>query len=86
MNMTTRSARQGVNVVIWFAISLSSTPNGTVTISGGPPADCMAAVAKELDDQELPTTHLISVGGWDAPHLPSGLPGDELFDAFAAWT
>ena len=72
-------------MIIWFAITLSSTNNSTVSISGGPDPACMASIAEQLIAQGLPTTHLISIGGWDAPHLPEGFSGEELFGAFSSW-
>ena len=68
-----QACRQGVNVMIWFALTLSSTkaPNGTLVPSFGgtlPDMDCVANVSATLKAEKLPTTHLISFGGWDAPH------------------
>lgn len=89
-NQTIRAAMEGVNVVIWFAITFSTADgedgreNG-IAISGGPDSKCMADVAASLDERNLPTTHLISIGGWNSPHPPERFSGGELFAAFHAW-
>lgn len=31
------------------------------------------------------TTHLISIGGWDAPHIDTALNGSEWFAAWRRW-
>ena len=74
------AARQGVNVVLWFSIDLSpSAPP-----SGGPNLTCVASVKANLTAAGLPTTHLITVGGWDAPHPTGGAPAD-FYAQWKAW-
>ena len=42
---------------------------GEPTVTNGPNWDCVANITKVLrEDLQLPTTHMISVGGWDSPH------------------
>ena len=84
LTQTLTTARQGVNVVIWFATSLSSV-NGTATVTGGPDYACVAEVADAIAAADLPTTHLISIGGWDAPHPDTNWTGSEWFDAWERW-
>jgi hypothetical protein len=83
-NDTLTAVGAGVNVVIWFAINLVDN-NGSPGISGGPDTDCFASIAAEIDDMGLETSHLISIGGWDAPHPDASYSGQEFFDAFADW-
>ena len=33
-----------------------------------PPIACVVATVKQLQSENLPTTHMISIGGWNAPH------------------
>jgi len=86
MNDTVTAVSSGVNVVVWFAVNLiEDSASGAAAVSGGPDYDCMAGVAAELDSRSLPTTHLISIGGWDAPHPDPAFNGSEYFAAFDAW-
>lgn len=65
------SVVDGVNVVIWFAINLAVDSNtGLPTVTGGPDMDCVADKVAEIRalNLENDTIHLISIGGWDAPH------------------
>jgi hypothetical protein len=83
-NDTITAVTSGVNVVVWFAVNLVSS-DGVASIVGGPDPDCMASVASEIDHLGLETVHLISIGGWDAPHPDSSFSGQEYFDAFSSW-
>mmetsp|Transcript_29264 Transcript_29264/g.59860 ORF Transcript_29264/g.59860 Transcript_29264/m.59860 type:complete len:366 (-) Transcript_29264:141-1238(-) len=84
-NDTITAVAGGVNVVIWFAVNLVANESGEPGVDGGPDYDCVASVAAELDNLGLQTTHLISIGGWDAPHPDSSFTGHEFFDAFDTW-
>lgn len=87
MSQTVTAVQQGVNVVIWFAVNLATDPKneGRVMVIGGPDPQCVASVAAELERLRLDTVHLISIGGWDAPHPPSGFSGADLFVAWRDW-
>lgn len=79
-------ARLGVNVIVWFATNLrlvgdEKTPHIDFSLD----ADCIASVAKTLRDERLETSHLISIGGWDAPHPDTGLSGREWFRVWSEW-
>ena len=58
-------ASRGVNVIVWFAVQLvfNDTTNKPL-VRGGPNATCVASVARELRRRKLPTSHMISIGGW----------------------
>ena len=56
-----QAAVRGVNVIYWFAINLGPNPPGL-------DLDCIANVSATLRRLTLPTTHMVTVGGWDAPH------------------
>eukprot|EP01062_Namystynia_karyoxenos_P023262 TRINITY_DN1895_c2_g1_i1.p1 TRINITY_DN1895_c2_g1~~TRINITY_DN1895_c2_g1_i1.p1 ORF type:complete len:415 (+),score=109.66 TRINITY_DN1895_c2_g1_i1:69-1247(+) len=64
-----QAARDGANVIIWFTANLVCSPNGSAVVAGPlPDMDCVARVARGLRDSGLRVTHLMSVGGWNAPH------------------
>ncbi len=74
------AAQNGVNVIIWFSLNLSPTQPP----AGGPNLTCAAALMANLTASGLPTTHLISVGGWDAPH-PVGGTAAAHYAQWKAW-
>ena len=76
-----QAAEDGVNVVIWFAVNLAA--GGAIENSLN--FTCIARVAHTLRQQALPTAHLISVGGWDAPHPDTSRDGAEWFNIFEKW-
>ena len=85
LNQTVAACAGGVNVVLWFATNLErNATTGAPTVTSGPDYDCVATVAAALDAARLPTTHLISIGGWDAPHPDPAFSGDEARSRAAA--
>jgi len=88
-SQTLQAVEDGVNLVIWFAINLGSSGVGSgkqPNISGGPDLDCVATVVKHIRDKgytDVP--HIISVGGWDAPHPDTSFSGQQWFSAWQKW-
>eukprot|EP00954_Amorphochlora_amoebiformis_P006797 530798-Amorphochlora_amoeboformis.AAC.1 len=88
-----REAREGVNVIIWFSTNLKSDANGHPSISFGNPfvshcclnATCIASVARELMKEGLETSHLVSIGGWDAPHPDTNFTAKAWWDYWKMW-
>ena len=79
------AAANGVNVIIWFALSMVLKPNTTrdPMISGGPNVSCVAKVAAALEARNLPTHHFISIGGWGAPHPSPEVTAADWWSALA---
>jgi hypothetical protein len=73
-------ARDGVNVIWWFASNLN--PSGI-----NPPVDldCVANVSRALREAGLPTLHIHSIGGWDAPHPQNYSDAGEMYAQWKAW-
>ena len=46
---------------------------------------CVAHVANELRARSLPTAHILSIGGWDAPHVDTTLTGAQWWSVFEKW-
>lgn len=78
------AARNGVNVIIWFSINLSVNESGPF-ISGGPDYNCVANIVQKLNELNLPTINLISIGGWNSPHPNTNHSGSEYYQAFKHW-
>ena len=78
-------AMAGVNVIIWFATNLVKGADGRPEVVGGQNHTCVAEVARELRRRKLPTAHMISIGGWDAPHPDTSFSGTQWWVAWDAW-
>jgi len=76
----TSAVENGVNLVFWFAINLqpNAPPTGCLNLT------CVAAVAADLRARGFPTTHMVTVGGWDAPHPANGT-GAQFYSEWKAW-
>ena len=80
------AAINGCNVIIWFQINLAvNTSSGLPLVTGGPNFECVANISKILRDMDLPTIHLISVGGWDAPHPDTSNSALEVYENWNHW-
>lgn len=81
-----QSAKNGVNVMIWFAIDLlHNYTTGQPYINGGPDPDCVYETAKMLKELQLETIHLISIGGWGAPHPDTSSTAEQYFAEWKRW-
>lgn len=83
-DVVVHSARSGVNVINWFAINLV-TRDGVPVIEHQLNLTCVALTAWRLKLEGLGTAHLITVGGWDAPHVNTSLTGSEWWEKFNKW-
>lgn len=78
-----RAVADGVNVVIWFALTFECDPaTGAPVIAGGPDLACVGRVAGELKAANLTTLHMISVGGWDTAHPNTTVSGQGWWEAW----
>jgi hypothetical protein len=82
-----KSVDEGANVLIWSFIELQ---HGAVTADpaqGGPSASDVAAVMVGLDARNLADSvvHLVSIGGWDAPHPTLECTGTQWWGKWKLW-
>jgi chitinase len=54
-------------------------------VSGGPDRNCVANTKATLASRNLSTTHLISIGGWDAPHPETTNPPNTVYESWVQW-
>ena len=79
------AAAHGVNVIVWFALSMTLDASGVPHIGGGPNLTCVAKTAADLNSQGLPTHHLISIGGWNGAHPDPAASADAWWGALSAY-
>ena len=81
-----QAVKDGVNVVMWFAINLSVDPDtGAPMITSGPDMDCVGDIVHKITELGLDTVHLISIGGWNAPHVDTSNTPDAIYEYFDYW-
>ena len=76
---------QGVNVLIWFSINLVVNSEGVPMISGGPPRKCVQSIKDKIQELNLETVHLISIGGWNSPHPDTSNSPSDVYHAWVEW-
>lgn len=83
-----RAVREGVNVLIWFSINLSTTVRDgrrVPSIENGPDMKCVAATIATINQIDSNVIHLISIGGWNSPHPDTRVTPEVMFDAWDTW-
>lgn len=81
------AVEQGVNVLMWFAINLlSNETTGEPLITGGPDLSCVRAVKETLKSRNLPTVHMITIGGWNAPHPNTSMSVEAVYQNWVSWS
>ena len=80
------AVQDGVNVLMWFSINLSVKPvTGESTVSGGPDLTCVKEIKTRLSEMNLPTVHLISIGGWNSPHPETSNSAEDIYASWVEW-
>ena len=85
------SVHDGVNVVIWSFIELTKSDGAPVVsddpVQGGPkPEDVRGVLTGLRDARRPPVAHLVSIGGWGAPHPATfGVTGAQWWKKWRAW-
>ena len=82
---TLEAVERGVNVLFWFSLNLVKEENQPKISGAIPDLECVARVRSKILEKQLPTRHLISIGGWDAPHPDTSFSGAEWFEAWHQW-
>ncbi|KAJ3124377.1 hypothetical protein HK100_011256 [Physocladia obscura] len=66
----------GVNTVIWFSIDLLDGK-----VNRGPDLDCVRDSVARINLLHPTTVHLMSIGGWNAPHIQTSAYSPESYYA-----
>lgn len=87
-NLNYQVAKNGVNVLIWAFIDhlgFDSNNEPQVFFSQEKQIFCIGAIMKQLKADNLKTLHLVSIGGWNAPHPDNRADGKTWFEVFDKW-
>ena len=75
------AVKNGLNVIIWFALDMSSNSNSTKPeFKGGPDYSKVVQTIKNLTENNYNVINLISVGGWGAPHPDTRFTAEEYYE------
>ena len=92
--------KQSILLLVYRSILLYQRSHSRIYDTGNPivapqaPIElaCVVATVKQLEAENLTTTHMISLGGWNAPHPTTANPitgktytAQEMYDAFNTW-
>ena len=87
-----RAAADGVNVVVWFAVDLGRNATTGAAQIGHDDAQtkitnfsCVVETAAQLREAQLQTTHMLSIGGWNAPHPDTAFTGEHWWSTFKSF-
>jgi len=80
------TTKSGVNVLTWSFINLVANNQGQPVISpSSSNFGSVATVIKTITSAGFSCTHLISIGGWDAPHPDTKFNAQTWWNTFKSW-
>jgi beta-glucosidase len=72
------SVQNGLNVIIWFSIDMSSNSDkAKPEFTRGPNYVDVAKMIKRFKDNNFSVINLISIGGWNSPHVNTQYTAEE---------
>ena len=80
------AVRNGVNVLVWFSVNVAKNEDGICFVQGGPDIKEVASLMKQMREEGLVNVvHLMSIGGWNSPHLDTSFTAQTMFDTLDSW-
>lgn len=80
------AVQDGVNLVMWFAVVIAyNETSGLPVIESGPDYACVGEMASQIREMGLLTIHMVSIGGWGAPHPETINTPEEVYQALDDW-
>ena len=77
------AVENGINIIIWFSIDLISHPETKKPfISRGLNYEKLSKITKKIKENNYNIINLISIGGWNSPHLDIKHSAEEYFQTF----
>ena len=72
------AVQNGLNVIIWFSIDMASNEDNTKPMfKRGPNYEDVAKMIKKFKDNNYNVVNLISIGGWNSPHVNTEFTAEE---------
>ena len=75
------AVENGINVLIWFSIDMSSDEtNKKPKFTRGPNYDDVAKMVEKIKKNNYDIINLISIGGWNSAHVNTNFTAEEYFN------
>ena len=75
------AVQNGLNVIIWFSVDMSASEDNKKPIfKRGPNYEDVAKMIKRFKDNNYSVINLISIGGWNSPHVNTNFTAQEYFN------
>ena len=75
------AVQNGLNVIIWFSVDMAENEDCTEPIfKRGPNYEEVSKMIKRFKDNSYTVINLISVGGWNSPHINTNFSAEEYFN------
>ena len=75
------AVQNGLNVIIWFSVDMSaSEDNKKPVFKRGPNYEDVAKMIKRFKDNNYSVINLMSIGGWNSPHVNTNFTAEEYFE------
>lgn len=81
----TKTVERGANVIVWFSANLEVVASEPRIGGALPDLACVARVANAVHASGYAVTHMLSIGGWNAPLPDLTLSGAAWFAIWDAW-
>jgi hypothetical protein len=71
---------------MWFSINIAVAPNTGVPVFPTEQFSCVREVAKTIKEElNISVTHMICIGGWNAPHPTTAATPENVFEQWKIW-
>ena len=72
--------QNGLNVIIWFSIDMASNEDNTKPMfKRGPNYEDVGKMIKRFKDNNYSVINLLSIGGWNSPHVNTNFTAEQYF-------
>ena len=74
------AVQNGLNVIIWFSVDMAANEDNTKPIfKRGPNYEDVGKMIKRFKDNNYSVINLLSIGGWNSPHVNTNFTAEEYF-------
>lgn len=80
-----KAAEDGSNIIIWFSINLINKDGNPFIDSCRLDSVIVKKRMEEIKNKGLDVKHLISIGGWNSPHIDESFTAEDWKDTILTW-